>query len=251
MRISINAPMSERFTYPGRELEAMAFAENYHRWILQFFEPFLGAHLVEVGAGIGSFSELILRQHACRTLSLVEPSTEMYDQLAAYARRPGRTMTHIETYNATFTEAAPHIKEQQPPDSIIYVNVLEHIADDETELRAIHQTLSGGGRLLLFVPALRWLYGSFDERIGHIRRYAKPELEEKLRHAGFKILKSAYFDFLGIAPWWVKYCVFKSPTMESGAVRFYDQYIIPAARRIETRVPPPIGKNIILVAEKV
>lgn len=243
--------MNDSFTYPGRELEAMAFAENYHRWILQIFEPYLGAHLVEVGAGIGSFSELILSQHPCQTLSLVEPSAAMHQELEASARRLNTRSTRVETYNTTFIEASARISARQPPDSVIYVNVLEHIAEDERELRAVRQTLSGGGRMFLFVPALPWLYGTFDERIGHVRRYSKPELEEKLRRAGFKIIKSDYFDFLGIAPWWIKYRLLKSDTMESSAVRFYDRFIIPVARRVESLVAPPIGKNIILVAEKI
>lgn len=243
--------MSKRFAYPGRELEAMATASNYHRWILRLFEPYLGAHLIEVGAGIGSFSELILAQHACQTLALVEPSAEMHRQLAAHARQLAATAaTRVETYNAVFAEAAPRIAERQRPDSVLYVNVLEHIGDDEGELRAVYRTLSGGGRILIFVPALPQLYGTFDARIGHIRRYTRRDLEEKLKRAGFEIVKSVYFDFLGIAPWWVKYRLLKSDTMERGAVQFYDRFIVPAARRLESLFPPPVGKNLVVVAQK-
>ena len=72
---------NDTFAYTGRELEAMSEAGNYHRWILGIFAPYLGRHLVEVGAGLGSFSELIISHHACETLSLVEPSGDMYQQL--------------------------------------------------------------------------------------------------------------------------------------------------------------------------
>lgn len=237
------------FAYTGRELEAMSEASNYHRWILGIFAPYLGRHLVEVGAGVGSFSELILSRHACETLSLVEPSGEMYQQLAALARGLPAS-PRVDTYHANFPEAAPLITAKQSPDSLIYVNVLEHIVDDEGELDAIHQALSVHGRIFLFVPALSWLYGAFDERVGHVRRYAKSELEEKLRRAGFQIVFSGYFDLLGVAPWWIKYRLLKSATMEPGAVRFYDRYIVPAARRLESAIQPPIGKNVIVVAEK-
>lgn len=237
------------FAYTGRELEAMSEASNYHRWILTIFAPYLGRHLVEVGAGLGSFSELILSNHACETLSLVEPSGEMYQQLAARELRMP-SGPRVDTYHANFPEAAPFITAKQSVDSVIYVNVLEHIADDEVELDAIHQALSDKGRVFLFVPALRWLYGAFDERVGHVRRYTKSELEEKLRRAGFQIVFSGYFDLLGIAPWWIKYRLLKSATMEAGAVRFYDRYIVPATRRFESVIQPPIGKNVIMVAEK-
>src|SRR5882672_556892 len=237
------------FAYPGRELEAMSEAPNYHRWILSIFAPYLGRHLVEVGAGLGSFSELILGQHACEALSLVEPSGEMYQQLAVRAERLPASPS-VDTFHANFPEAAPLITAKQSPDSVIYVNVLEHIADDEGELEAIHKTLSDHGRVFLFVPALPWLYGAFDERVGHVRRYTKSELQAKLRRAGFRTIVSSYFDLLGIAPWWIKYRLLKSATMELGGVRFYDRYIVPVARRFESVIKPPIGKNLIVVAEK-
>ncbi len=242
-------PGNGAFAYSGRELEAMAGASNYHRWILAIFAPYLGRHLVEVGAGLGSFAELILTHHDCETLALVEPSGEMYQQLEA--RVQGMPSSpRVDTYHANFPEAAPLIKAAHAPDSVVYVNVLEHIADDEAELKAIHNALSDHGRVFLFVPALSWLFGAFDERVGHLRRYTKKELEEKLHRAGFRTILSTYFDLAGIAPWWIKYRLFKSANMQPGAVRFYDRYIVPAARRFEAVIHPPLGKNVIVVAEK-
>lgn len=240
---------AEGFAYLGRELEAMAGASNYYEWILGVFKPFLGQHLVEVGAGLGSFSKLILRHHSCQTLSLVEPSDGMYEQLVTNAWRL-QTITRVETYHGTFPNAAPLITSRQAPDSIIYVNVLEHIAEDGVELDAIHETLSEAGRVFLFVPALPWLYGAFDERVGHVRRYTKSELEQKLQRAGFRMVLSSYFDFPGIGPWWVKYCLLRSATMQPGGVRLYDRFVVPAARRIEALISPPIGKNVIAIAQR-
>lgn len=240
---------NDGFTYTGRELEAMSAASNYHSWILGIFTPYLGRHLVEVGAGMGSFSELILSHHVCETLSLVEPSREMFEHLRVRARQLPAS-PRIDVYHASFPEAAPQITAKQAPDSVIYVNVLEHIEDDEAELAAILDALSRPGRVFIFVPALTWLYGAFDERVGHLRRYMKSELEGKLSRAGFQILVSTYFDLAGVAPWWIKYRLLKSATMQTGAVRFYDRYIVPSARRFESVIKPPIGKNLIVVAEK-
>ena len=237
--------------YPGTELEAMTGAPNYHSWIFDIFKPYLGAHMVEVGAGVGSFTELILTHHACKTLSLVEPSDSMYERLRVHLRqRQLESGIIVDMYHSTFVEAAGLIKAEQAPDSIIYVNVLEHIADDEGELETVRRTLSESGRVFIFVPALKWLFSPFDERVGHVRRYSKSELEQKLRRAGFKILSSAYFDFPGIFPWWLNYCVLRSVTMDPGAVSFYDQFVIPVVRRIESVIAMPIGKNIIAIAEK-
>ena len=248
MSQAVSAETSESVDYAGKDLEAMSFAENYHRWILDIFQPYLGSRLVEVGAGTGAFSELILERRPA-SLSLVEPS-EMYRILTSRLAAM-RTETEVKTYNSIFSRVAPEIKEGQRPDSIIYVNVLEHIPDDEAELRVVRETLKEGGRVFIFVPALRWLYGSFDRQVGHFRRYTKRELEEKCRRAGFRVLTSGYLDLPGVLPWWFKYCVIKSEAMEPGAVKFYDRYCIPFIKAAETLVRPPVGKNVFLVAEKV
>lgn len=242
-------PARPGLNYPGRELEAMDGASNYHRWILEIFEPFLGQQLVEVGAGLGSFSGMILKQHSCQKLSLVEPSKDMYEALVTKAGQLS-SVTRIDTYNETFTQAAPVIKSHGDPDSIIYVNVLEHIANDVLELETVRETLSALGHVFLFVPAFSWLYGAFDERVGHFRRYTKRELEEKLHHAGFKVILSSYFDLPGIAPWWLKYCLLKSAAMEPAGVRLYDRFVVPATRRLESIISPPLGKNVIAIARK-
>lgn len=157
--------------------------------------------------------------------------------------------TRICTYSKVFSEVAEQISAQRP-DSIIYVNVLEHISNDEAELRTMYRTLGVGARIFIFVPALSWLYGSFDQLIGHIRRYTKTELSNKCQRAGFKVIKTRYFDFFGVAPWWIKYRLIKSEAMEPGAVRFYDECVVPVARAIESLIKPPIGKNVILIGEK-
>jgi SAM-dependent methyltransferase len=239
--------MPEKLGYVGKDLEAMSFAVNYHRWILSMFEPYLGSRIVEVGAGTGSFSELLL-EHRLESLSLVEPS-DMYQQLRQRMDEVNPSV-RVQTHNDIFARVAPHIGSSERPDSIIYVNVLEHIEDDVAELRVINETLERGGRLFIFVPALSWLHGSFDRQINHFRRYSKRELETKCVGAGFKVITSRYFDLLGVLPWWVKYRLLQSEKMEPGAVRFYDQRIVPLARTFESRLKPPLGKNVLLIAEK-
>lgn len=241
--------MAERHAYAGRDLEAMAFARNYHRWILDLFAPYLGRRLVEVGAGTGSFSELLL-ERAPDSLTLVEPSAEMHRCLAERVE-DFQTETRVRTFNDTFTRAAQLISSEQAPDSVIYVNVLEHVADDAAELLVVREVLAPGGRLFVFVPALQWLYGSFDRQVGHLRRYTKKELSGKCERAGFRVLKSVYFDAAGVLPWYLKYRVLRSEKMEPAAVRVYDEFFVPVLRRVEALAPPPLGKNVLLVAEKV
>ncbi|HEX8737913.1 MAG TPA: methyltransferase domain-containing protein, partial [Pyrinomonadaceae bacterium] len=149
-----------------------------------------------------------------------------------------------------FAAAAAEITAKQKPDSIIYVNVLEHIEDDRHELKLIYDSLSDGGRCFLFVPALMALYGEFDRKLGHYRRYTKKELEDKCQAAGFKLLKSKYFDFAGVVPWYVNYRLLKSESLGGGAVSLYDKAVVPVFRKIESLVNVPFGKNILLIGEK-
>ena len=240
--------MEEVVKYEGRDLEAMAFAVNYHQWILQLFRPHLGCHAVEVGAGSGSFSEMLM-ECGLASLALVEPAANGYAALCQRMAQP-LASTSVTTYNSVFRLAAAQIKAVQPPDSIIYVNVLEHIADDCAELKIIRETLSDDGKLFIFVPAMPWLYSRYDKKIGHFRRYAKHELEEKCVQAGFQICQSFYFDLLGIAPWFIKYRLLKAMEMEPSAVAVYDRYVVPVAKKLETLWPPPRGKNLVLIAAK-
>jgi SAM-dependent methyltransferase len=237
--------MSKKVVYVGKDLEAMSFAVNYHKWILEEFRPFLGKKLVEVGAGTGSFSEMLIEENP-KNLALVEPS-EMFKFLEQNISQI-ETAARVNFYNSIFSETAHKFDEK--PDTIIYVNVLEHIEDDAGELRKVHETLESGGRCLIFVPALRALYGAFDEKVGHFRRYAKSELEDKVKAAGFKVVKSKYFDFVGIFPWYVKYKLLKSDSLESGAVTTYDKFAVPVTKQFERFLKFPVGKNILLVGEK-
>ncbi len=239
--------MSEKVVYVGKDLEAMSFAVNYHKWILDEFRPFFGKKLVEVGAGTGSFSELLLAEKP-EQLTIIEPS-EMFEYLEQNVSQI-ETETNIKLHQSIFAEVCGEIADKNKPDSIIYVNVLEHIEDDAGELKMIYETLETGGKCFIFVPALQSLYGEFDRKIGHFRRYAKKEIEEKCESAGFKILKSKYFDFAGIFPWWIKYKLLKSDSLESGAVTLYDKIAVPVISKFEKILPMPIGKNILLIAEK-
>lgn len=224
----------------------MAFAPNYHGWILDRFRPHLGRRVAEIGAGTGNFARLLLRERIDR-LHLVEPSTAMFQHLSVVAR--GEPAGRVVLHNAAFLAVAQQLRAAQV-DSILYVNVLEHIEADERELRGMCEALPRGGRIFVFVPALPFLFGSHDRAVGHVRRYWRGELVAKCRAAGFAVLHAGYFDAAGILPWWIKYRLLQSTRMEAGAVRLYDQLVVPIASRLEAWLPPPLGKNIILVAEK-
>jgi len=119
--------MTEPVEYSGKDLEAMDLAGAYRRWILDGFRLLLGKRIVEVGAGIGSFSRELLSTHP-QSLTLVEPSS-MFERLEVAFEK----LESIHLYNDLFANVATEIRESEP-DSIVYINVLEHIEDDVREL---------------------------------------------------------------------------------------------------------------------
>jgi SAM-dependent methyltransferase len=226
--------------YPGKELDAMSFALNYHRWIVDEFEPYLGATVAEVGAGVGSVSRLLLGTRLKRLVAF-EPSANMYPFLEKELRYEARARAVNDVFGLKYvTEGF---------DTIVYINVLEHVRDDRSELSHAFETLKPGGHLLLFAPALVWLYSDFDRNAGHVRRYMKATLSGLVRDVGFTLLRARYFDIAGIIPWYVKYVLLRT-SMDSASVSLYDRLVVPIMRRIESVVTPPIGKNLLLIARK-
>ncbi len=154
--------------YFGKDLESMSFAKNYHRWILAEFSPYLGQNIAEVGAGTGNFSILLLETNI-RKLKAFEPSDNMFPLLKKTLSKDKRACVENNFFGRTITE-------EEHFDSVLYVNVLEHIEDDMSELIKAHDALVSGGHLLIFAPALPALYSNMDRQIGHFRRYTKKNL---------------------------------------------------------------------------
>ncbi len=227
--------------YQGKELEAMSFAINYHQWIIEELAPFFGHNVVEVGAGVGDLSVMLL-QTELQHLFAFEPSSNLFPSLRS--RTEG--LARITAINEFFSP--DHVPEAI--DSVLYINVLEHIDEDRAELLTASQALQSGGCLLLFVPALSWLFSEADRSAGHFRRYHKKPLVTLVEELGFVVVKSRYFDLAGIIPWYVNFVLLNN-TFSAGSVALYDKVVVPPMRLVEKLITPPIGKNILLVARKV
>lgn len=235
---------AEAPSYFGRDLEAMSFARNYHRWILDGFRPQLGADVAEIGAGSGNFSEMLLSEPQVRSLVAFEPSANMFPRLAQ-ALAPHKSKARaIQGYLADHAEGL-----RESFDTVLYVNVLEHVPDQGHELAQAWSLLRPGGTLLVFVPACPFLMSDFDRSIGHFRRYRKADLVAVVQGAGFRVERCRYFDILGILPWYLVFVLMKR-TLSGGNVSSYDKFVVPWLRRLEGMVTPPIGKNLFLIAHK-
>ena len=218
----------------------MAAAGRYRRWIVEAFAAHLGKNVAEVGAGIGSMSRVLL-EHPIERLTAFEPSANMYPHLAEALRGEPRARAVHGVFDAA--QAGKNY------DSVIYVNVLEHVEHEREELDAAHAALRPGGHLLVFVPALAWLFSDFDRQVGHFRRYSKDALERVVEHAGFEVMESRWFDIAGVLPWYVQFTLL-GRGMNTAGVSLYDRLVVPPMRIAERWVRPPIGKNLVLVARR-
>lgn len=232
-------------------LEAMEYAPKYHQWILDDFSKYIGKNIIEVGSGPGSISKKLLEYHP-KKLFCIEPSEMIFNKLLSTVEKMKETSNQeveITPLNNYLSDSAASLKKEDI-DTIIYINVLEHIEDDLGELKLIHDCLSQNGHVLIFVPALQWIYGSHDKNCGHFRRYYKKELKKKMEAAGFEMVSIKYFDFTGILPWWFTFRVLKIKYLKNGQSKVYDKCIVPITRFMEKIIPPPAGKNLIAIARK-
>lgn len=233
---------SAGFRYASAELDSMAEAKNYYRWIAARFAPHLGSHAVEVGAGIGTFSEHLLRAAPHARLTLVEPAENnigvLRERMAGEAR--------VSVRHGYLDADAP----ESGATSVVAVNVLEHVEDDDGFLRAARRVLAPGGRLLLFVPALPGIYGTLDEAFEHFRRYTRPALRRKVADAGFGVDELHYVNLPGVLAWWASGVLLRKRTVTPRDARLYDRWAIPLIRAVESRWHPPLGQSLLLVATR-
>jgi len=230
------------FSYASSELDAVAYATNYYDWILDSFAPFLGRRIIEAGAGIGTVSEMILSRADPRALLLVEPAANN----AAILDTRFRADSRVRVVHGYLEE----IEHSWKADTIVAVNVMEHIRDDGEFLRAAHSLLEPDGSLLLLVPAVPAIYGSLDRAFEHYRRYTRRGLTALLEEHRFKIAQIRYMNALGVLAWMVSGKILRRKTLGRRQVQLYDRAIIPLLRRVESIIRPPIGQSLLVVARK-
>lgn len=222
------------------EFSALSEAKNYRAALIQEFSPVLAGNVLEVGAGIGQITEVVRRQPGVQKVMGVEPDGQF---LGGFQQR----LPDVALIQGT----ADAIHPESRWNAIICVNVLEHIEADERELANYGKLLAQArGHLCLFVPARPEIYAPIDKDFGHFRRYTRPELERKLRAAGFQIVRLNYFNAVGYFAWWLNFCVLKKRVFDVGAVRFFDRVIFPLVFGWETKVlRPPFGQSLIAIAQ--
>ena len=228
------------FSYTGSELEAMTLARNYYRWIFRSCVPYLGRRVIEVGAGIGTFSSLLLDVDSIETVILVEPAWNLIPALQSLQSGTRVTVIHGHLEDVPTTCMA---------DSIVLVNVLEHVEDPASFLRVARARLAPAGRLLVFVPAGPRLFGTLDAAFGHHRRYTQRSLGSSLAAAGFTVRLLRYMNVPGVVSWFVAGKILRQRTLAARQVQLYDRFIVPWLSKLESRWCPPFGQSLFAVAQ--
>jgi len=215
-------------------LASLEDATNYSDWIYSLVEPYLGEHVLEIGAGHGELTERLQRG---RTVTATDLSSSCVDGLRArFANRPNVDVRHVDI--AATADGRLY-------DSVVLINVLEHIDDDENALAKLRQSLRPNGRLCVFVPAFDGLYSDFDHRIGHRRRYRRSQLIEVFDRAGFKIVDARYINTVGALAWWLFVRQLGQVPAQSWSIAFYDRIVVPALRRAEHERSPRFGQSLL------
>lgn len=226
------------FTYTGEELTALAGALRYYSWIMSYFRPYLGPTVLEVGCGVGTFSQLLVREPVVKRLLLVEPADNFIPSLQArFEADPRVEVIHGYLEDVELRDAV---------DAVVCVNVLEHVKDDLGLLRLARERLNGG-HLLLFVPALPRLFGTLDQAFGHYRRYTLTSLVHRVTESGFTPVLVRYMNLVGVLTWFLAGKVLRRTAITKFDVIAYDRFVVPWLSRVERLVRPPVGQSLVAV----
>ena len=217
-----------------RRVEAL---RRYTGFLWELIRPYVGRRVLEVGSGTGVMTRyLATREHVV--------ATDLDPQYVELLRRTYAGSPNVEVRALDLARLGDD-GIRGGFDTVVCANVLEHVADDGTALRAMRDILVPGGRVVLIVPALRQLYGAIDEAIGHHRRYTRADIERKLAEAGLAVEHVSYFNVLGVPGWFLNARLLRRRSVPGLQARLNDR-LVPLLR-LERRLRPPIGMSLLAV----
>jgi glycosyltransferase involved in cell wall biosynthesis len=178
-------------------LQSMRRARGLNKWILDQFRPYVGNRVLEAGCGIGNFTELLLDRERLLCLDNDRLYVEMLNWRLGH-------LENVSTIQFDLADLHGYTRlRDEVIDTIVCLNVLEHIAPDAAVLRAYYDLLQPGGHAIVLVPAHPSLYSPCDAALGHERRYTRVELHTKMQRAGFEVMSLEEFNRMGVPGWWV------------------------------------------------
>lgn len=226
----------------------MGCLSSYYRWVLNNFNPYIGKRIWDAGAGVGHVSSMLTAN--ADLLLATEYTSQNLEAL--HARFDAEAKVEV-SFCDLLDEKGSNF-ESLNIDTIINLDVLEHLQDDMTALKTFYRNLVPGGRLLIKVPAHPCLLGTMDKASLHFRRYKKKELRSKLELTGFHVERIKHMNMMAVVPYFIKGRVLKrkgnfSREISEGQLLLYNR-IMPVLEGIEKIIPAFFGLSLIAVAKK-
>ena len=220
-------------------LERLEEAGNFTRWVGEAIRPFVGGRVLEVGCGTGTYTELLAGWAGEVVAVDLDPA------FAAATRRRFADRSDIQVLEGD-VRRLPALGRF---DTIVMLDVLEHIEDDVGTLVRLRDVLTEAGRLVLKVPALPGLYGALDSAIGHYRRYSRQSLDEAAAGAGLLLAVCRPFNLAAAPAWWFNGRVLRRTHPPETQLRLYDR-LVPLFRLVDRVTGPPFGTSLIAVLRR-
>jgi SAM-dependent methyltransferase len=220
-------------------LEIMRVAPRFNRWQYDQISPYLGQRICEVGSGVGNISEFLLE--AGKPLVVLTDPDEHYRRTL---RSLASTNVHVKVEELELPDSAQVERlRRYSLDTVLAMNVLEHIQDEFGAVKCMVRLLGSAGRVIILVPALTVLYGSLDRELGHVRRYTRRSLSNVMSRAGLQIERVFYFNLVGCLGWWLNSRVLQRKRIPKGQLRLFDS-VVPLLR-FERVLGLPFGQSVI------
>lgn len=221
------------------EFDALANANNYRKALIKEFSKSVYGSVAEIGSGIGQMTKELIKLSDIQKLTCIEPDKSF----VSLAKKDIPEINIIEGTSQSLAGCKF--------DAVVSINVLEHIENDNAELRRYHELLvEKHGYLNLFVPARQEIYAPIDKIFGHFRRYSKSYLRQRLEEGGFEIKKIRYYNFIGYFVWAIIFRLFAQKRFSPLSVSIFDRLIFPIMNLIERSIiDPPIGQSVLVIAQ--
>lgn len=223
----------------SHSLAILSTVYHYNHWIFDAVREYLGPSVAEVGAGVGNITQFMLNADR---LACLEP----YEPYRRYLSARFASHQNVSVWPHAIEDVPDEAVPAGSFDSVVCLNVLEHIQDDVAALRHMKQLLRPGGRVIVFVPAMPALFGAMDEAMGHVRRYTLSSLRRAFRRAEITPVHGRYFNMLGMAGWWWNGIVRKKATIPVSATLKFDR-LVPILSAVERIIPVLMGQSVLVV----
>jgi glycosyltransferase involved in cell wall biosynthesis len=234
---------SSNYSDPGKvTLDAVEQAPQFNEWMYESVRPWLGQRVAELGVGRGNLSKHI-RRHGEVLLT-----DYRIDYLTELQRRwSDQGNLRIGKLDMTQREDFEQLREFAP-DSVVFLNVLEHLEDDRAVLQSLFETVPAGCRIVVLVPYNMKLYSEFDKALGHFRRYSEWELEGKMRDAGLEVENQFFFNKVGVFAWYVANTLGGQKSLKPWQLRIYGM-LTPIFRMLDS-ILPTSGLSTVVIGRK-